>query len=329
MSIKHVLRAGEVTMDFSALDGHQDMLPPGTAEIALLRADAALLLRQVDAREHLQTEKVIPLPAGMWNALYRLEPSGIVVKLSANDNDFEVNFLHQAASLQLPVPQVLGAGRLEHPTLASVTYFVMTYIPNSINAWGLAHSANGMTLKALQRLGYDLGHALAKLHQVHLGYITRFGMKVENWQATLTDGFSPDWNNIAPNALFDDELLPLFKRILEKTDYFSFQDGTLIHGDLVLTNVLVDATTHRLSAIIDPGGYAGMPMFDLAYAAMPWDHGFEFYEAVLASYRQHSDTFDSALFYASILVVAYRHARFHVPVVRQSIFQDILPHLNV
>ena len=315
-------------MDFSAFEDHQDMLP-GTPDIAQLRADAIPLLMQLDAREGLQTQKVIPLPAGMWNALYRLEPSNIVVKLSANDNDFEVNFLRQAAALNIPVPQVLSAGRLEHPTLASVAYFLMTFIPNSVHAWGLAHTQKGMSLASLQQLGHDMGEVLAALHAVHLGYITRFSMKVDSWKTTLTDGFSPDWDNIAPNALFDDELLPIFKHVLEKTDYFSFQDGTLIHGDLVLTNVLVDTQTHRLTAIIDPGGYAGMPMFDLAYAAMPWDHGFEFFHAMLTSYRQRSDKFGAALFYTSILVVAYRHDRFHTPAVRKSIFQGILPHLDI
>src|SRR5437868_1826287 len=109
-------------MDFSALDRHQDMLSPGTPDIARLRADAIPLLTQLDERENLHTQKVVPLPAGMWNALYRLEPAGVVAKLSANDNDFEVNFLQQAAILGLPVPQVFGSGNLEHPTL-NATYF--------------------------------------------------------------------------------------------------------------------------------------------------------------------------------------------------------------
>lgn len=61
-------------MDFSALVGHQDMLSPGSPEVALLRADAVQLLTQLDEREGLHTQKVVPLPAGMWNAFYRLSP---------------------------------------------------------------------------------------------------------------------------------------------------------------------------------------------------------------------------------------------------------------
>ena len=315
-------------MDFSALDGHQDMLSPGTPDIARLRADAVQLLTQLDERENLHTQKVVPLPAGMWNALYRLEPAGVVAKLSANDNDFEVHFLQQAAILGLPVPQVFGSGKLQHPTL-NATYFLMSYIPNCGNGWIMAHADNGMTPDELHQLGHDLGLALATLHDVHLGYITHFAMKVDSWKQAITDGFSPDWDHITPNALFDGELLPIFERILDKTRYFDFQDGTFVHGDLVLSNVLVDVDTHRLKAIIDPGSNAGMPMFDLAYAAMPWDHGWDFYHAMLDSYREHSDQFDPALFYTSILVVAYRHDRFHTPAVRESIFRDILPHLDV
>lgn len=303
------------------------MLSPGTPDIARLRADAVQLLTQLDERENLKTQKVVPLPAGMWNALYRLEPAGVVVKLSANDNDFEVRFLRQADTLGVPVPQVFSAGKLEHPTL-NATYFTMSYIPNSANGWMMAHADNGLKPDALRQLGHDLGHALAMLHDVHLGYITRFGTQVNSWKQTLTDGFSPDWDHIAPNALFDAELLPIFERILDRSGYFKFRDGTFIHGDLVLTNVMVDRDSHRLRAIIDPAGYAGMPMFDLAYAAMPWDHGFDFYDAMLDSYREHSSKFDPMLFYTSILVVAYRHDRFHTPAVRQSIMERFLPNID-
>lgn len=316
-------------MDFSALEGHQDMLPPGTPDIARLRADAVQLLTQLDEREQLKTEKVIPLPAGMWNALYLLQPAGVVAKLSANDNDFEVNFLRKAFELKLPVPQVFGAGSLEHPALANATYFLMSYIPNCANAWHLAHSTTGMRPEALEQLGRDLGQALATLHGVHLGYITHFGRKVENWKQTMTDGFSPDWDNISPNALFDEALLPLFRRALDESRYFDFQDGTLIHCDLNLSNVLVDVESHHLRAIIDPGGFAGMPMFDLAYAAMPWDHGYEFYNAMLDSYQKHSDRFDPILFYTSMLVVAYRHDRFHTATVREAILRDIFPRIGI
>jgi aminoglycoside phosphotransferase (APT) family kinase protein len=316
-------------MDFSALEGHQDMLEPGTPDIARLRADAIPLLTQIDAREHLQTEKVIPLPAGMWNALYQLEPSGVIVKTSVMNNDFEVNFLRQAGVLDIPAPRVLGAGALEHPILKDATYFLMTYIPNSANAWGVIDGEHGipMTPDAVRQLGFDLGGVLAKLHTVHLGYVTRWTERVDRLQQTLTDFFTPDWDNLTPNALFDDELLPIFRRILDETDFLSFSDGTLTHCDMNLSNVLVDVDTHRLSAVIDPGGYGGMPMFDLAYAAIPWDHGFDFHRAVLDGYRQSSDYFDPVMFYTSILVVAYRHDRFHTPAVRESIFRDILPHI--
>jgi aminoglycoside phosphotransferase (APT) family kinase protein len=316
-------------MDFTALEGHQDMLMPGTPDIAQMRADAILLLTQLDEHEQLHTQKVVLLPAGMWNALYRLEPSGVVVKLSAGDNRFEVDFLRQAEVLNIPAPRVLTSGTLEHPTIPLVSYFLMSFIPNSVNAWGVVHTRHEMSLDSVRQLGHDLGQVLAGLHQVHLGYITRFSDRVESWKLTITDGFSPNWDNIAPNALFDDTLLPILRDALHKTGYLDFTDGTLIHCDLNLSNVLIDRDTHRLTAILDPGGYAGMPMFDLAYASMPWDHGFDFYHAMLDSYRQRDgDKFDPALFYTSILVVAYRHSRFHTPEVRESIFRDILPHLG-
>lgn len=316
-------------MDFSALEGHQDMLPPGNAEVERLRADAVPLVTQIDAREGLHTEKVIPLAAGMWNALYLLQPAGVVAKLSFGDNAFEVSFLRHAAALGVPVPKVFGAGRLEHPTLPDACYFLMEYIPNCVNGWAFAHDDPTLPAGALTQLGRDLGAALATVHSVHLGYVARFSVRVDTWQPVLTDGFSPDWDNPAPNALFDGELLPIFKRILRETGYFAFRDGSFIHGDLVLTNVLVDTATQRLRAIIDPAAYAGMPMFDLAYAAMPWDHGYAFHHAMVDSYRQHAHSFDVAQFYTSMLVVAYRHERFHTPQVREAITRDILPRLGI
>src|SRR3954465_11424489 len=106
------------------------MLSPGNADVARLRTDAVQLLTQIDEREHLHTRKIVPLPAGMWNALYRLEPAPVVVKLVSGDNQFEVDFLRQAAALHIPAPQVMAAGKLEHAALPDATYFLMSYIPN-------------------------------------------------------------------------------------------------------------------------------------------------------------------------------------------------------
>jgi aminoglycoside phosphotransferase (APT) family kinase protein len=315
-------------IDFSALEGHQDMLSPGNPDVARLREDARILLTQIDAREGLDTTKVIPIPAGMWNALYLLEPAGVVVKLSAMNNAFEVDFLRDAAVLDVPVPKVFSAGRLEHPELSNATYFVMSYIDGSANAWQHLHSDNVPPLGAFQRLGEDVGRALARLHSKHLGYITHFNDRIPRWQQALTDGFSPDWDDIAPNALFNGALLDSLRQVIDDSRYFDFSEGTLCHGDLVLTNVMIDPKTHRLRAIIDPGNYAGMPMFDLAYAAMPWDHGFEFHHALVDAYKREAGGFNQEQFYVSMLVVAYRHERFHTSAVRQYIEREILPQLQ-
>ena len=315
-------------MDFSAFNGHRDMLSPGTPDVAVLREDARILLTQIDERERLHTRKVIPLPSGMWNALYLLEPAGVVVKLSAMNNAFEVDFLRDAAALGVPVPEVFSAGPVHHPQLSNATYFVMSYIRGSVNAWQGLHSAEVKLVASFEHLGEHLGRVLARLHSKHLGYITHFNDRVLRWQHALTDGFSSDWEDIAPNALFEGPLLDALRRVICETRYLDFNDGSLCHGDLVLTNVLIDSETNQLRAIIDPGNYAGMPMFDLAYAAMPWDHGFEFHHALVDSYRQASNLFDAVQFYVSMLVVAYRHERFHTPEVRTYIEREILPQLG-
>ena len=311
-------------MDFSAMDGHQDMLPPGVPDVATLRKDARILLAQIDARERLGTRRVIPLPSGMWNALYRLEPAGLVAKLSFMGNAFEVDFLRDAAELGVPVPRIYSAGPLEHAEIPAACYFLMSYEANTANAWQFLHQHHQLSLDDLRLLGADLGAILARLHTRRLGYLTHFNTRIDRWQQALTDGFSPDWENPAQNSLFDHELLAALRRLLRETRYFEFSDGAFCHGDLVLTNVLVDTETHRLRAIIDPGNYAGMPMFDLAYAAMPWDHGFGFHDALLDAYKSRA-VFDSVYYAVSQLVVAYRHARFHTPQVREYIHDSLLP----
>jgi fructosamine-3-kinase len=112
------------------------------------------------------------------------------------------------------------------------------------------------------------------------------------------------------------------------SDYLDFSDGHLIHTDLNLNNVLVNSQTHELVGIIDPAGYTGMPMFDLAYAAMPFEYGFDYLDALVNSYRQHGGNFEPNFFYISVMVVAYQHVRFHNAIVAESIQRDVLPKLR-
>lgn len=319
---------GFVTLDFSALQNHTDLLPPGTPEIARLRQDAKNLLLQLDQKENLRTEKVLPLKSGMWNALFHLEPSGLVAKLSAYPNRFETDFLRAAKMQQVKVPAVISEGTLEHPALPGASYFLMAYIPNCINPYYLLNSGklpDGIRLE----WAADLGQELAKLHQAHLGYISHFGQPVKTWKEAIThELFSPNWDEIAPNSLFEGQLLKDFEGILNQSGYLDFNDGSLCHTDLTMSNVLVDEGSLQIQAIIDPGGFAGMPMFDLAYTAMPWELGFDFMDRLVESYRQHGGRFDPLYFYISLLVVAYQHKRFHTPTVKASILKDVLPKIK-
>lgn len=316
-------------IDFSALTGHEDALAPGSPAVALLRAEAEPFLAQIDGRERLRTEKVWPLRSGMWNALYRLEPSGVVAKLSSGRNDCEVFSLRLAGEQGIAVPRVLAEGTLTHPALPNASYFLMEYVPNAANPAELLLKTGTLTPGSLHQLATKIGTALATMHEKHFGYITRLGSRVATWGESLTDGFSPDWETIPPNVLFTGDLLRDFRETVTRTGFLTFTEGVFVHGDLNLNNTLVDADTHELRAIIDFAGYAGMPMFDLAYAAMPWENGFDYLHALVAAYRARSSRFDVALFYTSLLAVAYRHERFHTPAVHASLLRDVLPHLSV
>lgn len=316
-------------MDFSALNGHKDLLEPGTLAVARLRQDARELLTQLDQKENLRTETVLPLRAGMWNALYRLEPAGVVAKLSAFPNDFETRFLREAAKLGVKVPQVSSEGTLSHPDLPGASYFLMDYLADTANP-DLLRRQSDLSHESLLKLAHDIGAEMAKLHTVRFGYLLRFSERVATWKEVMThELFSPDWDTIPPKGIFEGELLEDFRRIVRTSGYLDFSDGYLVHFDLNLNNVLVNNQTHELVAIIDPAGYTGMPMFDLAYAAMPWEYGFEYLNALVDSYRQHGGEFEPTFFYISLLVVAYQHGRFHNSTVANSIRQAILPKLRV
>ncbi|HEX2913129.1 MAG TPA: aminoglycoside phosphotransferase family protein [Chloroflexia bacterium] len=310
-------------MDLSSLQYHTDTLEPGTPEVALLRRDAASLLVQLDHKENLQTEKVLPLKAGMWNALFHLEPAGLVAKLSPYSNQFETNFLRVAEKQQVKVPRVISEGALEHPDLPGAAYFLMTYIPECINPYPLLVSGK-LAGKVRLQLADDLGSELAKLHRHHLGYITHFGQPVKSWKEAITHPlFSPNWDEIVPKGFYQGELLKKFQHILQESGYLDFTDGSLCHTDLSLNNVLVHENSLELQAIIDPAGFAGMPMFDLAYTAMPWEIGFDFMDRLINSYQRQGGKLDPVYFKISLMVIAYQHVRFHTAAVKAAILEVI------
>jgi aminoglycoside phosphotransferase (APT) family kinase protein len=315
-------------IDFSDLAVPRPDQYAGTQAIEDMRGAAPEALSTIDAREGLGTTRVESLNMGMWNGVYRLLPANIVAKLSVGPNDFEVNFLRTARALDVPVPAVLATGTLALPKVDHVTYFLMPHLDHTVNPAQVL--AEGRLPDAARlALAHDLGTDLARLHRKPLGYVTFLGTRVADWQAALTHPiFRPDWTNPRPNALFDADLLAIFQNYLERAGYWQFQQGTLVHGDLNLNNTLVDATTLRLRAVIDPAGFAGMPMFDLAYACMPLEYGFDYLDTMVAAYQAAGGTFEPRFFWLSILVVLYQHRRFHTPEIRQVIESRILPALR-
>jgi aminoglycoside phosphotransferase (APT) family kinase protein len=317
-----------MSIDFSDLDIPRDTQPAGTAAIEAMRAGAPEALTLIDASAQLGTTRVESLNIGMWNGVYRLLPANVVAKLSAGPNDFEVDFLRAAHQLDVPVPLVLARGEVALPTVAHVTYFLMPYLDHTVNP-ALLLAEGRLPEAARLALARDLGTALARLHRKPLGYVTFLGTRVADWQAALTHPiFSPDWNHPRPNALFDADLLAIFQDYLTRCGYWQFQQGTLVHGDLNLNNTLVNATTHRLRAVIDPAGFAGMPMFDLAYACMPLEYGFDYLDSMLDAYQAAGGTFEPRFFWLSLLVVLYQHRRFHTPAVRAAVETRILPQIR-
>lgn len=285
-------------IDFSLLD--QEAGPaPFNNEVAYLRQNARQFIERVDRQENLQTQQVVPLFFGTWNATYVLQPQNLVLKLSPWDSQFEADFLQIASRKGLKVPAFLGCGTVGDGVLPTASYTLMEYIPNTAVAGQLL--ADGLLPEPqLLAIGKEMGCLLAQLHTERVGHIYSFGKVNDNWGDCL--GL---WQ-LKPVGIFDTALLSRLEQILQQTKYREYQEGVQIHSDANLHNVLVDKETHQFKVLIDPGPQSfGMAMYDLAYATWPWWYGLNYMEAVVEAYRQESRQYDELLFYTSLLCVAY------------------------
>jgi|SRR5581483_2926937 len=320
-----------MNIDFSLLNTHMDLSDPGSSRVATIRQDAKQLILSVIRRENLQVSKVIPLEAGMWSAVFWLSPLNIVLKFP---NDvYEIDFLQCANTHGIPVPRLISDGYVEEHNPDPIYYVLMDYVPQTCNSEKIFYEGR-LSHKQLLTLADDIGHVLYKLHQVKLGFIGNRDVRFSQWGELLRSRFKINPDNLVPTALFERELLTTFKRILQQSSYMRYTDGRLMHGDLHLGNTLVDMESFRLQAIIDPWDYmAGMPMYDLAYASLPWEYGMDYHTRVLTRYRALTDTFYSEYYFISLLIVAYwenrqLEMRNEIKRIREIIFDYVIPHIG-
>lgn len=311
-------------IDFSLLDQSAPTALAPNDDVAYLRQHARQFIQAIDELEGLRTESVVPLPHGTWNAVFVLQPANLVLKLSPWGNRFEADFLKWAATVQAPVPQAIAYGPVPHARLPNASYVLMTHIPNSCMA-GPCLAQGTLTEPELRAIGQTIGVTLAQLHALTFPHLRHFDNTTVNWGTCLAL-----WE-LTETPLFDAPLLARFAAILERTQYRQIAQGTLTHSDANLHNVLINAGTHAFVSLIDPGPMiVGAPMYDLAYAVQPWNYGETYRQTVVAAYQAAGGLVDEALFYVSLLVVAYGQSRYYDPTmarIRPYLDTDVLPHL--
>jgi aminoglycoside phosphotransferase (APT) family kinase protein len=321
-----------LNIDFTLLAAHRDGNQPGNARVAAIRQAAQSLITIVILREQLAVARVIPLATGMWSAVFLLDPLNIVLKFP---NDiYETDFFQLADTHYIPTPRYIHDGYITAHELENVYYVLMEYVPETENPETLFY-AEQLTREQLLQLAHDVSQALCQMHRVKMGYLGNKHQTFQNWGDLLQSRFQIDAERLVPSKLFDQELLTRLHEILHKSSYRAYTDGRMMHGDLHLGNTLVDTQTRQLRAIIDPWNYiAGMPMYDLAYASLPWEYGMAYHQRVLAHYRANTDTFNHQLYNISLLIIAYWENQqttdtSEIQKIRSMLFDYVLPQINI
>ncbi|MEM7112646.1 MAG: aminoglycoside phosphotransferase family protein [Chloroflexota bacterium] len=311
-------------LDFSLFDAKFTTAPSFLEDITYLRQEARSFIQAAADKLGIQEQQVVPLPLGTWNVVVALQPLQRVLKISPWASRHEADYLQLAFKKRLKAPTFFAYGDIPTSRLPNASYTLMKYIPNCANP-GKLYEAGLLSPEKRLAIAHEVGEALAKLHQEHVGHIHGFGEVKPNWGAALNI-----WK-LEETAVFDTELLGRFERILQQTTYREFQAGVRLHSDANLHNILVDAETHDFRALIDPGPVGvGMGMYDLAYAAAPWINGWDYLETAVSTYRNYSQSYNEQQFYVSLLYVAYQHTQYGLnnANTEKMLVERILPRLE-
>ena len=209
--------------------------------------------------------------------------------------------------------------------LPQASYLLMRYIPGTVNPDRLLKTAK-LPAKTLTAIGKCVATVLATLHEQTFPYMRSSATRYKTW------GEAMQLEQLAARSPFSAAWLEKLEHSLETTHYRRFSRGHLIHSDANLNNVLVDEKDYSFRALIDPGPtMIGMPMFDLAYAAWPWQYGLDYMITLTETYQQLSPHYNETLFYTSLMLIAYQQAEYGNFTAEHLAFLErhIEPNLNV
>ncbi len=213
-------------------------------------------------------------PGGQSNPTYKLEaasgsyvlrkkPSGTLLK-SAHAIDREYRVMKALADTDVPVPKMLAI--CEDESVIGTSFFLMDFLQGRI-FWDPA--LPDLTNADRAAIYDQMNRKLAALHSVGINKagLADFGRPGDYFGRQLAR-WSDQYRASETGTIADMDALILWLNANLPTD-----DGrvSLVHGDYRIDNMMFDAKTPRMIALLDwELSTLGHPFADLAYQCMQW-----------------------------------------------------------
>ncbi len=219
----------------------------------------------------LEPGQVTALEGGISSACYfvRSDENPVVVKFRRFGGDAEIIVLRKWHDNGIAVPTIISSGILPNeqtPTDPPTTYLVMEGVTDSEN--GPAKSGHAFLEQhqdKISALGELMGKELAKIHQLTtnkpFGFIDKEDPQGYTWPEYLQSILS-QYEQYLKSFDISAEEIEILKRNLFIPEYP--KEGSYLHGDYGLHNVLVESADPLKIKIFDPNPLIGDPYFDLA-----------------------------------------------------------------
>jgi aminoglycoside phosphotransferase (APT) family kinase protein len=195
--------------------------------------------------------------------IVRRPPRGHLLD-SAHDVQREYRILAALEGTDVPVPAVIG--EYDDPALAETPVVVMAYVDGLVVDRPEIAEATSAELRAA--LGPSLARTLAKIHEVDLAEVGLLDLASHApYAARQLKRWSRQWEASRTRDLPAlDRLTDLLRRTMPEQ-----RELTLVHGDFHIRNVIADAGTGDLRAVLDwELSTLGDPLADIGSLLAYW-----------------------------------------------------------
>ena len=195
----------------------------------------------------------------------RAKPPGVLLK-SAHQVDREYRVMTALRDSNVPVPDVLHLSADGEASPIGRQFFLMRFVAGDIH-WDPALA--DLSVAARSRVTDSMNQTLAALHQVDLTAVglDRYG-KAGDYLGRQLRRWSAQYRASETAAIpAMESLITWLERTLPEDD----GSVALVHGDFRLDNMVFDADTQKVVAVLDwELSTLGHPVADLAYQCMQW-----------------------------------------------------------